>query len=61
MISLPKQKDPLQQLLDELMGRDPETRIRKEIGEFYPYYKIWKEISEMKGVQARMPYEVEIH
>ena len=61
VVSLPKQKDPLQQIMDELMGKDPETRIQKEIGDFYPYYRIWKEISTMKGVQARMPYELQIH
>ncbi|MBP6977609.1 MAG: signal peptide peptidase SppA [Bacteroidales bacterium] len=60
VVSLPKQKDPFQQIMDELMGKDPETRIQKEIGDFYPYYRIWKEISTMKGVQARLPYELQI-
>ena len=61
VVSLPKQKDPIQQIFDELMGKDPEAHIRKEIGEFYPFYKIWKEMSEIKGVQARMPYDLQIH
>lgn len=60
VVSLPKQKDPLQQIMDELMGKEPETRIQKEIGEFYPYYRIWKEISSMKGIQARMPCQLQI-
>ncbi len=61
VVSLPKQKDPFQQIMDELMGKDPETHIQREIGDFYPYYRIWKEIITMKGVQARMPYELQIH
>lgn len=61
VVSLPRQKDPLQQIIDELMGKDPETKIQREIGEFYPYYKVWKEVYEMRGVQARMPYELRIH
>ena len=60
VVSLPKQKDPFQQIIDELMGKDPETRIQKEIGEFYPYYRIWKEIYAMKGIQARMPCQLQI-
>jgi protease-4 len=60
VVSLPKQKDPFQQIMDELMGKDPETRIQKEIGNFYPYYRIWKEISAMEGIQARMPYQLQI-
>ncbi|MDD5506855.1 MAG: S49 family peptidase, partial [Bacteroidales bacterium] len=60
VVSLPKQKDPFQQIMDELMGKDTETRIQKEIGEFYPYYRIWKEIYAMKGIQARMPCQLQI-
>jgi protease-4 len=61
LVSLPKQTEFFQQILDELTGKDPEARIRKELGETYEYYRILKELSQLKGVQARMPYELQVH
>ena len=62
----PITKDPMQQLLDQFMGKKETTFtnqaiIREQLGELYPYYKYFKEIKEMKGVQARMPYIIEVN
>lgn len=62
----PQTKEPLQQLLDDIMGKDQtkaytQSRIKAELGEeFYQYYQYAKEIQNMKGVQARMPFMIEI-
>lgn len=62
----PQTKEPIQQLLDDLMGKDQtqaytQSRIKAELGdEFYQYYQHAKEIKNMKGVQARMPFMIEI-
>ncbi len=53
-------KDPLQQLLEDLMGLEtPQTLTDKwmqsEFSEFYPYYKYAQEIKNSKGMQARLP------
>jgi protease-4 len=60
--SLPTQKDPLQQLLDELTGSENNAslRIRAELGEYYTYYQYLKEMSQIKGIQARLPYEINV-
>jgi len=58
----PRTKEPIQQLLDDLMGKEaPQAMIKKEIGEdFYKYYEYAKDIKNMSGPQARMPFMIEI-
>ncbi len=62
IIALPVQKDPFTQIIEDLMGDNAsESIIRNELGENYIYFKYLKDISNMKGVQARMPYEINIY
>lgn len=62
IMALPVQKDPLTQIIEDLMGENvSESIIRSELGENYIYFKYLKDISNMKGVQARMPYEINIY
>lgn len=61
IISLPEQKDPFTQIMDDLTGKPSETRIQKELGSLYPYLKELKSFSEMKGVQARLPFILSIY
>jgi protease-4 len=61
IMSLPAQKDPIQQILDELSGNVSTGRIEKELGEYYSYYQYLKQMKEYQGVQARLPYEIKIH
>ncbi len=58
IIDLPKQKDPLQELLGN--GKEEmETRAMKtNLGEQYIYIKQLKNVLQLKGVQARLPYEM---
>ena len=58
LIDLPKQKDPLQELLGN--GKEEmETRAMKtNLGEQYIYIKQLKNVLQLKGVQARLPYEM---
>jgi protease IV len=60
LISLPAQKDPIQQILDDLTGNVNSGRIEKELGEYYSYYQYIKQIKEYQGIQARLPYEITI-
>ena len=60
LISLPAQKDPIQQIMDELTGNVSSGRIEKELGEYYSYYQYLKQIKQYQGVQARLPYEISI-
>ena len=59
--ALPAQKDPLQQLLEELSGESsPEVFLKQTLREDYTYYQVLKTIREMKGIQARMPFTLQI-
>lgn len=57
-IELPKQKDPIEELLGN--GKDEfETRaLKSNLGEQYIYIKQLKNVLQLKGVQARLPYEM---
>ena len=54
LVSLPEQKEWFEELIDQLTGNEPSTRIREFLGEDYTFYQYLKEIREMKGVQARI-------
>lgn len=59
--SLPEQKDPFTQLMDDLSGKPSESLIQKELGTLYPYLKELRSISNMKGIQARLPFVIDIY
>lgn len=57
----PKVKDPLQQLIEEFLGEEnvrSEMVVKSELGEWYPYYRHFKQIQDSKGAQARLPFIV---
>lgn len=58
----PATKNPVQQLIDDIINPDrTRTKILKEeLGELYPYYQKAKEIQKMEGIQARMPFVLEV-
>lgn len=61
IVELPRQKDILEELLKD--GSDEiETRmLKKELGANYEHYKHVKEMINLKGVQARMPFDVVLY
>lgn len=58
LVELPKQKDPIEELLSK--GKeDAETRIMsKNLGPQYIYLKTLQDVLTRKGVQARIPFEM---
>ncbi len=58
----PQVKDPLQELLENVMGMEEsmvaEQLLQKETPEWYPYFKFIKELRDAKGAQARLPFVV---
>jgi protease IV len=57
---LPEQKDPFTMIMEEF-GNDGSSRILKaELGENYTYLNYIREISNMKGVQARLPFQINV-
>ncbi len=60
VVEYPKQKDPFTQIVEELSGGVKVKFVKEELGENYKYYEYLKSLSTMKGVQARMPYLIEV-
>ena len=54
---LPEQKDPFQELLEQLEEDMQTSWIKYQLGDQYKYYKTIQDIKYLKGVQARMPYQ----
>lgn len=61
LISLPAQKDPFTQIMEDISGNPSESKIKEQFGIFYPFYKEIQYLSTINGVQARMPYTIEIY
>ncbi len=61
LISLPEQKEWFEELIDQITGSDPSAKLKEAMGPDYRLYQYYKEIREMKGVQARMLMEININ
>ncbi|MBC8321604.1 MAG: signal peptide peptidase SppA [Bacteroidetes bacterium] len=57
----PKRKEFLEQLMDELTGQASQKIVKHELGEYYTYYQKMQTLKNMKGVQARMPFFMEVN
>ena len=58
---LPAVEDPYMKLINQLSGNIRMNLLRNELGESFRYYTEIKEISTLSGIQARLPYFIEIH
>ena len=54
---LPEQKDPFQELIEQLEEDMQTSWMKHQLGDQYKYYKTIQDIKHLKGVQARMPYQ----
>lgn len=61
IVSLPKQKDPLSAFLDKKTEEEESRIMTKTLGEQYKYLLHLKSLLTMKGVQARMPFDLVIY
>lgn len=61
IVNLPKLKDPIEELIKEMSGSAKAGFMKDELGENYKYYEQMRSFLLQKGVQARMPYDIEIH
>ena len=43
--------------MDDLMGYSTQTALEKELGENYRYYECLKGLQDIKGIQARLPFD----
>ena len=57
----PKKKDPIEQMIMELTGEQESKVLAKNLGESYKYVKYLQELGEMEGIQARIPFYMEVN
>jgi protease-4 len=61
IVELPRQKDALEKILGDLYGDVNVFFLKNELGEMnYHYYEKVKEAIQMSGIQARLPFILEI-
>ena len=58
---LPVIEDPYTRILNQLGGEVRMSILKKELGESVKYYIMVQEIKDLSGIQARLPYFIEIH
>lgn len=57
----PKPKPFIEKLMEDLGGQVKVKLVKEEAGEFYPYLRQLQKLKDLKGVQARIPFEMEIN
>lgn len=57
IVTYPEPEDPLTAILKQL-GLDPQSKIKKELGMFYPYYEKIKNLYKQQGLLMRMEYDL---
>ncbi|NQU86020.1 MAG: signal peptide peptidase SppA, partial [Mariniphaga sp.] len=60
-VSLPYLPDPFEELFNTGADNVRTWWLKKELGKNYRFYEQYKKITQMKGVLARMPYDIEIY
>ena len=58
---LPVIEDPYTRILNQLSGEIKLSILKNELGESVKYFNLVKELKNMSGVQARLPYFIDIH
>ena len=61
IVELPKQKEPIEQIMDDLLGKTRIKILQNELGGNYKFYQFYKKVEDMNGIQARLPFEIEIN
>ncbi len=60
VVNLPKEKDPFEAIIESLTSEARTYMLERELGSEYKYYNKVKNIISSEGVQARIPYNLEI-
>lgn len=61
LTSLPKEKDPFKALIEDITGGVKTKILKNELGVNYHYYEKTKNIMNMGGIQARIPYDIDLY
>jgi protease IV len=58
---LPVLEDPYMRIISQLGGEVRMSFLKNELGESVKYYNMLREIKDMSGIQARLPYFLDVH
>ncbi len=58
--NLPEQEDFFSKMMKTFGSDIPEEAIRKELGASYDVYRKVQSAMHMQGIQARMPYDIQV-
>ncbi len=61
LLDLPKIEDTFDKILKDLSGEAKIYFLKSELGENYSFYEQYKKVQTLKGIQARLPFEVDIY
>ena len=61
ILDLPKQKELFEELLNNFSGQVKTSILKETLGTDYKYYNNIKKATEIKGIQARLPYEIDFY
>lgn len=61
LVSLPKQKDPIEELVKGLTGEVKIKILKNELGDTYKFYDQAQNLINLGGIQARIPYQIELN
>lgn len=61
LVELPKQKSPFEELLKGITTEAKAMLVKDDLGKGYKYYNRVMQMVENQGVQARIPYDVEVY
>jgi protease-4 len=56
LTTLPEQKDPFQQIMEEMTGKTKTRILEQELGQYYSYIEYLEQVKNMSGIQARLPF-----
>jgi protease IV len=61
VVAMPEQKDAYQQIMENFFGSKIRSSLQRELGEDYRYYELLKEVRELRGIQARLPFDITLN
>ena len=61
LTNLPKLDEPFEKFIKNLTGEVKLGILKSELGDEYKYYNEYKSLLNMKGIQARLPYSIEVY
>ncbi|MDD2385307.1 MAG: signal peptide peptidase SppA [Bacteroidales bacterium] len=57
----PEKEDFMQKIMASTSASISENLIKETLGENYKFYQLLEDVKKLKGIQARMPYVIEIY